>query len=135
MKPETALNPFARFTAAEVKAYSDLIRSAGGKYPEVDYSLIADDAARKVAQADYDRIRGAGGATSVFKPEELQSGAAILEQLSDSLQFSNRAVYFDRKSVTAWITTRITPQQYRHLLPQAFGRGTPAVVVKTGGGG
>ncbi len=126
VKPEMALNPFPEFTPADVKSYVELINSADGKYPEIDFSRVTDAGAAKSAKADYERICGSQGSTPVFTPQELQSGAALLEQLSDALPFSGRKVYFDRKALTAWITARITPEPYRDLLPQAYGRELPA---------
>ncbi len=132
MKPETALEPFPKVTAADIKAYLERITQTPGKYPDVDFGLVTDAAVRKAAEADYDRIRGASGATPVFKPEELQAGAVLLEQVSDVLTFSKRTVYFDRKAVTAWITARITPPEFRHLLPQALGRRLPLPLSPSG---
>lgn len=122
IKPESALNPFPILTAADIKAYVELINTNAGKYPEVDFTKIADETARAAAQKDYDRITGKGGDKPVFRPDELQSGAALLEQVSEKLQFESRKVYFDRKAVTAWITARITPEELRPLLPAALGR-------------
>ncbi len=133
MRPETALEPFPKVTAADIKAYVERITQTPGKYPEVEFGRVKDAAVRKAASADYDRIRGASGATPVFKPEELQAGAVLLEQVSDALAFSKRTVYFDRKAVTAWITARITPPEFRHLLPQALGRKLTLPVPVTGG--
>jgi hypothetical protein len=125
MKPEMSSNPFPEVTAADIKAYADLINGNPGRYPEVDFARVTDATAREAAEADYNRIRGAGGAAPIFKPDELQAGAALLEQVSDALAFSGRKVFFDRRAVTAWITARITPVEYRHLLPGALGRAIP----------
>jgi len=125
MKPETALQPFPTVTSAEIKAYVERLNQNPGAYPEVNFAAVTDAAARKAASADYARIRGASGALPVFKPEELQAGAALLEQLSEALPFTNKTVMFDRKAVTAWITSKITPPEYRHLLPLALGRNLP----------
>jgi hypothetical protein len=123
MKPQTALQPFPTLSADEIKAYVALINATPGKYPEVDFSKIKDKAARTAAQKDYDRIRGTtGDKPPVFRPEELQAGAALLAQVSESLDFESRLVRFDRQAVTAWITARITPMEFRDLLPAAFGR-------------
>jgi len=125
MKPETASNPFPEVTAGDIKAYVELINRTPGKYPEVDFARVADAGARKAAEADYGRIRGTSGGAPVFNPHELQAGAALLEQIGDALDFSKRRIYFDRKAVTAWITARITPEEYRPLLPQALKRKFP----------
>lgn len=125
MKPETALDQFPKLTVSDIRAYTALLSMTPGKYPEIDFTSIADADARKIAEADYARICGTAGGTPVFKPEELQAGAALLEQVSVALSFSERVVRFDRKAVTAWITARITPAEHRHLLPGAFGRAIP----------
>ena len=123
IKPQMALNPFPRLTAADIKSYVELIEKTPGKYPEVNFAKIKDTAARAAAQKDYDRIRGtAGDKPAIFRPDELQAGAALLQQLSESFQFESRQVHFDRQAVTAWITARITPEDLRHLLPGALGR-------------
>jgi hypothetical protein len=122
MKPETANQPFPKANAADVKAYIERLDEMPGRYPAVDFKRAANADARKAAEADYDRIRGASGATAVFKPDELRAGAALLEEASDALAFSKRTVYFDRNAVTAWLTAKITPNEYRHLLPKALGR-------------
>jgi len=124
MKPETALEPFPKVTAADITAYVERINQAAGQYPMVDFARVTNAEAREAAQADYDRICGrlASKAPAIFKPEELQAGAALLLQVSDALAFSKKTVCFDRKAVTAWITARITPEPYRHLLPLALGR-------------
>jgi tetratricopeptide (TPR) repeat protein len=122
MKPETALEPFAKIAAADVKAYRNLLSKTPGSYPEVDFSRVGNPDARKVAEADYARIRGAKGDSPVFKPAELESGAILLEEIADKLAFAKRTVLFDRKAVTAWITTYITPADVRQFLPQALGR-------------
>ena len=122
MKPETGLDQFPKVTAADIKAYVALINKTPGKYPEIDFDRVADGAARKVSQDDYARICGTSGGAPIFKPEELQAGAALLEQVNGAMDFSKRVVRFDRKAVTAWITARVTPAEYRHLLPMALGR-------------
>ncbi|MDB5388109.1 MAG: repeat-containing protein [Planctomycetaceae bacterium] len=129
MKPETALQPFPKLTAADIKAYVALINANPGKYPEIDFMKIEDEAARAAAQKDYDRIRGTtGDKPAVFRPEELQAGAALLEQVSESLDFKTRQVHFDRQAVTAWISARITPAELRDLLPAAIGRAVPPLL-------
>jgi hypothetical protein len=129
LKPETAKNPFPKVTLADIKAYGELINKTPGVYPVVDFSKVADPAVRKAAEADYARITGStGDAPAVFKPAELQAGAALLDQVAYALAFQDKSVYFDRKAVTAWITAKITPDQYRNLLPAAYGRMIP---VKT----
>ncbi len=125
LKPETALDPFPQVTAGEIKSYLALITKTGGQYPEVDFARVTDPKAREAAEADYNRIRGDGGKTPVFKPEDLLSGAFVLNQVSDALGFATRSVYFDRKAVTAWITAKITPPAYWPLLPKALGREVP----------
>lgn len=125
MRPESALDPFPRVRVADLKAYRVLLEKTPGKYPEIDFSHIADPAAQKAAQTDYDRIRGASGAKAIFTPEELQAGAAILNEVADALGFHSKSVYFDRKAVTAWITAFITPEELRAKLPAALGRQLP----------
>ena len=132
MKPETTLNPFPVVTADDIKAYGDLLRKTPGAYPQVDFARVKDPQARKVAEADYSRICGTSGGAPTFRPDELQAGAALLEQVSDALNFPEHTVYFDRKAVTAWITARITPAAYLPLLPQALGRKFPFVTEKQG---
>lgn len=122
MKPETAADPFPKMTADDIRQYVELLNRTPGEYPKVDFDRIADAKARQIALADYDRIRGARGDVAIFKPEDLQSGAALLSELSASMDFANRSVHFDRNAVTAWITARITPERYRHLLPAALRR-------------
>ena len=130
MKPETASSPFAEITPSDIKAYVERINAADRKYPEVDFSHVSDAAAAKAAKADFDRITGAQGSTPVFTPAELQSGAALLEQVSDALLVSTRKTYFDRKAVTAWITAMITPETHRDLLPQALNRRFPPALSR-----
>ena len=122
MKPETATQPFPKISSVEFKAYVERLSELPGKYPSVDFERVQSVPVRTAALADYNRISGALGATAVFRPDELQAGAAILEAASDALSFSTRTVYFDRNALTAWITALITPKEYRHLLPEAFGR-------------
>jgi tetratricopeptide (TPR) repeat protein len=122
MRPETALEPFPKVTVDDIKAYGELLNKTPGKYPEVDFSRASNPDVRKAAEADYARIRGAKGDSPIFKPAELESGAVLLEQIADSLVFSKRTVLFDRKAVTAWITSYITPTDVRPLLPLALGR-------------
>ena len=126
MKPETGSNAFPEITADDIKAYSERLSATPGMYPEVDFAQVQDAAARAVAEKDYGRICGkAPGSSPIFKPDELQAGAALLEQVSEALDFAHRKVYFDRKAVTAWITAYITPEEYRPLLPEALGRTLP----------
>jgi exopolyphosphatase/pppGpp-phosphohydrolase len=127
MRPESALNPFPVVRAVDLKAYSELLAKTPGKYPELDFSRVADPAARKVAQGDYDRIRGAAGSKAVFTPEELQAGAALLNEVAESLDFDSKTVLFDRKAVTAWITAYITPEELRDAIPASLGRALPDV--------
>jgi hypothetical protein len=125
MKPETASSPFPEITPSDIKAYVERVNLADGKYPEVDFAEVRDAAAASAAKTDFERITGANGSTPVFTPAELQSGAALLEEVSEALLTSVRKIYFDRKAVTAWITALITPESHRDLLPQALKRRFP----------
>lgn len=128
MHPETALDPFPAIRASDLKAYAALLAETPGEYPKVDFDRISDPAVRTAAEGDYDRIRGAS-AKAVFTPDELQAGAALLNEVAEILDFDKKVVYFDRKAVTAWITARITPVELREQLPNALGRKLPEPVV------
>lgn len=121
VKPEKALQPFPQITASDISNYKQIIASSLPSYPKIDFSRIQDPAVRAAAKADFDRITGNGG-SAIFKPEELFAGAMLLEEVSRAMQFQTRAVMFDRKATTAWITAYITPESLRDKLPDALGR-------------
>lgn len=126
IKPQAALDAFPQISMNDIAAYKKLIESSLPGYPTVDFSTISNPDAQKIAKADYDRITGAGG-SAVFKPEELFAGAILLEEVAKALDFQNRAVMFDRKAMTAWITAKITPEPLRDQLPRALRRELPPV--------
>jgi TIR domain/GYF domain 2/Ppx/GppA phosphatase family len=132
MKPDTATQPFPEINSVDIKAYVERLDELPGKYPVVDFKRVLNVAARAASEADYNRICGTSGTTAVFKPDELRAGAALLEAASDALSFSTRTVYFDRNALAAWITAQITPKEYRHLLPEAFGREPQVPAARNG---
>jgi TIR domain len=120
LKPEAALDRLPKVTADEIRRYAELVNRSPGAYPDVDFNRVSEPNARKMALADYNRIRGTGGGSTIFTPEDLQSGAALLYELSASLDFANHSVHFDRNAVRDSITARITPEKWRPLLPAAL---------------
>ena len=124
MKPETALDSFPAITAADISMYKSRLELYQPVYPRVDFTKIRNTEARKLARTHFNMITGASR-KAIFTPDELLAGAILLEKVSEVLDFKNRQVMFDRKSLTAWITAKITPEKYLEQLPRALGRELP----------
>jgi hypothetical protein len=124
-KPESANDPFPTIAMGDIVKYRQLLERNFPNYPVVTFDHVTDVSARSSAQADHDRIVGQGGSNPIFSPEELMAGAVILEQIAISMEFQKREVLFDRKSMTAWITAIITPEELRPVLSESLGRSLP----------
>ncbi|MEW4453633.1 hypothetical protein AB1L30_13245 [Bremerella sp. JC817] len=126
LKPETALDPFAVVTKEDIDNYRQLMESSYPNYPPARYLDVKDEETRNAAKGDYDRITGGiPDKAPIFSELELLAGSAILAEIADAMEYKNRAVFFDRKAITAWITSKVTPENLRHNIPVALGRSLP----------
>ncbi len=92
----------AAFTPLSVNDLDDLqkrLEADPGKFPSPALSSIADEAKRKQALAEIQKVQ------KVFSPEQLLAGTHILKALAGEmhLEDGNRQVYFARHGYLGWI--------------------------------
>ena len=98
-----ATSAFTPLSVKDIDALLDKI-AAGKEFPMPDLTAIADEAKRKKATAEIERIK------STFTPQQLLAGLHLLKALSSEVNFEQEGmqVFFARHGYLGWLLAYVT---------------------------
>ena len=91
------LDRYVTLTAGEIRSFRDRLSAAPDQAIAPDLSSIADPAVRNAAGREIQKVRDA------FNVPQLIAGTAILDLLSEKLQFQKKKLVFVRNGLSGWL--------------------------------